>query len=223
MPARWAFEGLVAITGGASDLAADPCWALPEEEREALTLEDKEARGCLCLGLSALDPDSCRFPGLGVYHVAALDEPEPVAPAAIGDPPAEPALPPAPQQPADASDVAATTQYLQELDAYNAQVAQIQGGYQAQMADYRARTATYREAAQSYQESLAEWNIERSAAVSKAESVLGRYHEDYGWAFVDRDDPDVFWPHLLFTWGVQASIITLLFGIILFVVSRKGH
>ncbi|HSJ58879.1 MAG TPA: FHA domain-containing protein [Anaerolineae bacterium] len=223
MPARWTFEGLVTISGGASDLAADPCWALPAEERDALSLEEKEARGCLCLGLSALDPSSCSFPGLGALYDPALDEPEPVAPAAVGNPPAEPVMPPAPQRPADSSDSKVTAQFLQELDAYNVQVAQIQAGYQAEMAEYQSRSGAYGEAVQDYQELLAEWNIKRSAAVSRAEGLLGRFHEDYGWAFVDKNDPDVFWPHLLFTWGVQAVIITLLFGVILFAVSRKAH
>ncbi|MFN2226585.1 MAG: FHA domain-containing protein, partial [Anaerolineae bacterium] len=52
---RWAFEAMVGITGAGSDLAADACWALPEEERDGLTLQDKEDRGCGCMGLAALD------------------------------------------------------------------------------------------------------------------------------------------------------------------------
>jgi hypothetical protein len=35
---RWAFEGLIGIVGFGSDVAADPCWQLPKELRESMTL-----------------------------------------------------------------------------------------------------------------------------------------------------------------------------------------
>ena len=49
---RWAFEALMGITGPGSDIAADICWALPPDVRSAMTIEDKLAYGCRCLGLS---------------------------------------------------------------------------------------------------------------------------------------------------------------------------
>jgi len=36
---RWAFQGFVGLTGMGSDVAADPCWKLTEEERELMSLE----------------------------------------------------------------------------------------------------------------------------------------------------------------------------------------
>ncbi len=77
---RWAYEVLMSVTGAASDVAADSCWDLPDEVRDELTLDDKAARGCRCMGLAALDPDSCNFPGLGAYYDPALDQPEPIEP-----------------------------------------------------------------------------------------------------------------------------------------------
>jgi ABC-type multidrug transport system ATPase subunit/pSer/pThr/pTyr-binding forkhead associated (FHA) protein len=220
--ARWSFEALVGITGAASDLAADPCWALPQEERDVLTLEEKQARGCLCMGLNALDPSSCSFPGLGAFYDPALGRPEPQPPAAIGDPPPEPVLPPEPQPPADTSDAQATAQYIQEMAAYQQETNRLQADYQDQLAAYQARADAFQADAQAYQAALAEWNIKRSTAVSKAESLLGRFHDDFGWAFVNKDDGQVFWPRLLLAWGAQVVTIGILFFVILFAISRKA-
>ena len=44
----------LAITGMGSDIARDSCWALPANVRDNLTLEEKAARGCNCMGISAL-------------------------------------------------------------------------------------------------------------------------------------------------------------------------
>jgi len=220
---RWAFEALVNITGAGSDLAADPCWELPEEERDELTQEEKEARGCRCLGLSALDPNSCQFPGLRAYYDAALDEPEPAAPADVGEPPAEPVLAVAPQPPSDQTDTVAVAQFWQDLDAYQQEASRVQASYKAEMEAYQGRANAYRTEAESYQEALAEWTVKRSTAVSRAEGLLGRYHEDFGWAFGDKDDDQTFWSRIVLAWGVQVLIIAVLFLVILFAVSRKAQ
>jgi len=219
---RWAFEAMVGITGAGSDLAADPCWALPEEERNALTLQDKEQRGCRCMGLAALDPNSCDFPGLGAFYDPAIDQPEPVAPQPIGDPPAEPTLPPRPEAPADQTDQQALARYVQELDDYQTEVDRIQAQYEAEMADYQARAEVYRSQGEQYRSALAEWTLKRSTAVSKAESLLGRFYDDFDWAFVDKDDAGAFVPRLLTTWGVLGGMIAVLFVGILLAISRKA-
>jgi hypothetical protein len=219
--ARWSFEALVDITGAASDLAADPCWSLPEAERNALTLDQKQAMGCICMGLNALNPDSCSFPGLGAYYDPALDQPEPQPPAAIGDPPAEPVLPPEPQPPADQSDSEAMARYVQELAAHQKQVDGLEAAYQQQVAAYQARAGAYQADVQAYQAALSEWNIKRSTAVSKAESLLSRFHQDYGWAFVNKNDSHLFRSRLLLTWGAQGLVIGVMFLVTLFAISRK--
>jgi ABC-type multidrug transport system ATPase subunit/pSer/pThr/pTyr-binding forkhead associated (FHA) protein len=213
--ARWSFEALLGITGAASDLAADPCWALPPEQRDALTLDEKGARGCICMGLNALDPASCSFPGLGAYYDPALDQPAPQPPAAIGDPPSQPVLPAEPQPPADQSDAQAMAQYAQQLGTYQHEVDSLQAAYQKQLAAYQARADTY-------QAALADWNIKRSTAVSKAESLLGRFHQDFGWAFVNKDDSHLFWSRLLLAWGAQGLMIGGLFLVTLLAISRKA-
>ena len=220
--ARWSFEAMVGISGAGSDLAADSCWALPEEEREELSLDEKQERGCPCMGYNALDPDSCNFPGLGAYYDAALDADEPVAPAPLGDPPAEPAPPPRPEAPADPSDTEAVGRYLQELEAYQQQVADLQAAYRADMARYQARADAFKADSERYQRTLADWSISRSSAVSRAEGLLSRYYDDFGWTFVDKDDDAVFWPRMLRAWGAQVLMIGTLFFVILFAISRKA-
>jgi ABC transport system ATP-binding/permease protein len=220
---RWAFEALVSISGAGSDVAADDCWTLPEETREEMSLSDKEENGCRCLGLSALKPESCNFPGIGAFHDPVLDEPEPVEPAAIGDPPAEPALPAAPQPPADQSDQAAMAQFLTDLQAYQGAADQIRADYKAQLDDYQARADHFKTDAAAYREARAEWEIGRNTAVSKAEGLISRFHEDFGWAFVDKEDDAAFWSQIFTAWGVQAGIITILLALILAAINRKGR
>lgn len=220
--ARWSFEAMVGISGAGSDLAADACWALPEEEREDLSLDEKQERGCRCMGYNALDPNACNFPGLGAYYDAALDADEPVGPAPLGDPPPEPALPPRPEAPADPSDTEAVGRYLQELETYQQQVDDLQAAYRADMASYQARADAFKADSERYQRTLADWNISRSSAVSRAEGLLSRYYDDFGWTFVDKDDDAVFWPRMLRAWGAQVLMIVTLFFVILFAISRKA-
>ena len=61
---RWAFEALMGITGSGSDVARDICWALPPDVRKAMTLEDKKAYGCNCMGVNMLKQKNCNYPGL---------------------------------------------------------------------------------------------------------------------------------------------------------------
>ncbi len=150
---RWAFETTLGITGLGSDVAADACWTnYTKEEREDLTLEEKEQLGCRCMGLNALRETSCNFPGLGEFYDPAIDQAEPVEPASIGDPPAEPEVPPAPQQPTDPSDQIAMATYLQALQDYQKQTEAIQDSYRAEIDAYQAKADQYTEDMKAYQE-----------------------------------------------------------------------
>jgi hypothetical protein len=220
---RWAYEVLVSATGAGSDVAADACWDLPVEVRDNLSLDEKEARGCRCMGVAALDPQSCQFPGLGAFYDPALDQPEPVEPQSIGDPPPQPELPIAPRQPTDQTDQALMVQFFEDLKAYQDEVDRIQTEYKAQIDEYQARADVYQEEIIAYQENLARWEIDRNTAVSKAEAVIKRFKEDYGFAFVNKDDSDAYRSKILFAWGVQAGIIILVFTLILFIIYRKDR
>src|SRR5690606_13816295 len=47
---RWAFQNFMAITGAGSDVAADACWLLTEDEQKALATNPEAMAGCRCLG-----------------------------------------------------------------------------------------------------------------------------------------------------------------------------
>lgn len=220
---RWAFEPIVGITGLGSDVAADACWQLDKEIRDDMDLADKEARGCRCMGINALRETSCNFPGLGEFYDPAIDQPEPVEPVSIGDPPAEPRLPPAPQQPSDPTDQVAMAQYLQELQDYQNTTKQIQDEYRAQVEAYQEKADQYAEAMKAYQEEKAEWEISRNAAVGKAEGMISTFNDNFGWAFVNRDDDDEYWSRILSAWAIQGLIIALLLLLTLYFIYRKGR
>ena len=220
---RWSFEGLIIITGAGSAVAADACWDLPEDVRESMTLDDKLAQGCRCLGINALRQETCNFAGLGEYYDPALDEAEPVEPADIGDPPAEPVIPPAPAEPADPNDRIAVAQYLQALQDYQDQVQKIRDEYKAQLEDYQARADVYKAEMTDYQEKRTEWEVNRNAAVGKAERTISLFKDNFGWAFVDKEDTATYWSRLVFTWMMQGLMITVLFLFILFAIYRKDR
>ncbi len=48
-----------------------------------------------------------------------------------------------------------------------------------------------------------QWQIARTTAVSKAESLIGRFNDDFGWAFVDKESPSAYRSKLLTAWGAQ--------------------
>jgi len=187
---RWAFESLVSISGAGSDVSADACWALPKEQRDQLTLEEKDARNCTCMGTNSLHKDTCTFPGIGQYYDPAIDQQAPVEPAPIGEPPAEPAISPAPQRPLDQTDQVAMAKYLQDMTAY--------------------------------QEVRTSWEIDRNAAVGKAEALINQFNTDFGWAFVNKNDSPAYWTKLLSAWGMMVFIQAILFSLILMVMNRKS-
>jgi ABC-type multidrug transport system ATPase subunit/pSer/pThr/pTyr-binding forkhead associated (FHA) protein len=221
---RWAFQSMVGITGLGSDVAADACWTdMTKEEREDLTLEDKEQLGCRCMGLNALRATSCDFPGLGEFYDPAIDQTEPVEPASIGDPPAEPEMPPAPQQPADPSDQIAMATYLQALQDYQKQTEAIQDAYREEVDAYQARADQYTEDMKAYQEEKATWEINRNAAVGKAEGMIDNFNKNFGWAFVDKSNSDDYRSMIVTTWAYQGLTIFIYFILTLVFIYRKDR
>lgn len=110
----------------------------------------------------------------------------------------EPVEPESPKQPSDQTDQEAMAKFLEELQTYQDEIS-------------------------AYQEDLARWEIDRNTAVSKAEALIKRYKEDYGFAFVDKNDDQAYWSKILFAWGVQSGIIAILFLLILFAIYRKDR
>jgi ABC-type multidrug transport system ATPase subunit len=226
---RWAFEALMSITGVGSDVAADVCWSLPEDTREALTLDDKAEQGCLCMGTTIFS--TCEFPGVGRFYDSAIDEPapiEPVEPEGIGEAPVEPELPERPVEPADQSNQIAMAEYLDALNAWEEEVDLIQAGYeaeveayQAELDAYQAKVDIYQEQLLDYQEEFAQWRIARASAVEPAEGLVFQVHRDFGWTFVDKNDASAYWSKILTTWTAQGIYSGVMFVVILVLQKRK--
>jgi len=218
---RWAFEALMSISGAGSDVAADICWALPPDVREAMTSDDKLNYGCRCMGLKMLDEESCNYPGLGKFYNPAIAEPPPIAPPPFGDPPPQPVLPERPVEPTDQSDSVAMADFFTALKAWEGQASQIQEDYKRQIEAYQAQSEVYKSEVISYQTTLAEWQIAQTSAVTPAEAIVNQFYSNFPWIYADKEDSTAYWAKLTKTWLVQSSIITILFVAILFLQKRK--
>jgi ABC transport system ATP-binding/permease protein len=218
---RWAFEGFIGIVGIGSDVAADPCWQLDPELRDAMTLEDKAANGCRCMGAAIFTPGSCNFPGVGQYYSPEIDQPAPAEPPALAAKPLEPAIPPAPDPPADQNDQIAMVQYLNALQSYQDDVTLIQNEYRSQMELYEAQADVYQAEMEEYQKARLKYETARNSAVERAEGVIESITKEFGWAWVNKHDPQVYRSWLLRTWGAQGILVGVFLMAILFLIKRK--
>ena len=218
---RWAFEALMSISGAGSDVAADTCWALPEDVRSAMTMKDKLDYGCTCMGVEMLKESSCNFPGLGEFYNPAIDEPPPVEPEPLPPPPPEPVLPERPVEPVDQSDTVAMADFFTEIKAWEAQATQIQDDYKRQIAEYQTQADVYKSEAIAYQTELVEWQIGQASAVTPAEAIINEFYTGVPWVFVNKNDTVSYWGKLIKTWTVQSGIILILFVAILVLQKRK--
>ncbi len=197
---RWAFESLIAISGSGSDVAADVCWALPPDVRNAMTLEDKLANNCKCLGVNMLKEESCNHPGLGKFRIALIDQPLPLPPEPLPPEPVRPA------EPQDQSDNVAMAEFFTKLKLYEAEV-EI---YKEQVSQYQSEITAYETA-----------NAQIRVAVAPAEAVVRTFYNGSGFAYVDKNDPLAYYSKITLTWAVQFTIILILFGAILYLQKRK--
>jgi ABC-type multidrug transport system ATPase subunit/pSer/pThr/pTyr-binding forkhead associated (FHA) protein len=221
MSTRWAYEGLMAITGIGSDVAADQCWALPRAARKALTLEQKEEQGCNCLGLAMLKQENCNFPGLAQFYDPLIDQPPPQEPPPLREEPAEPTIPPQPEKPQDESDQVAMAEYFDALEAWQDEATRIQDEYRAEVNTYRAEADVYQAEQVAYQTALADWQVARAGAVQPAEALVDQIHRDMGWTFVNKRDTTAYISKVVGTWIAQGVIISILFVAILILQKRK--
>ncbi len=218
---RWAFEGLIGIVGIGSDISADICWQLPEDLRDGMSIEDKTANQCLCMGVAVFDPNSCNFPGIYAYYEPEIDMQPPVEPPPLAEKPAEPVIPEAPEPPEDQYDQVAVAQYLNALQSYQDDVSRIQTDYKNQMHLYEAQAKVYQAEMIEYQEALAEYELKRNSAVKGAEGLIKNVRDEFGWAWVNKEDPGEFWPWLTTAWSAQLIIILVYFVLILYLIKRK--
>lgn len=197
---RWAFESLIAISGSGSDVAADVCWALPPDVRNAMSLEEKLANNCKCMGVNLLKKESCNHPGIGKFYIPLVDQPLPIPPAPL---PPEPVRPIEPQ---DQSDNIAMADFFAKLKIYEAEVEL-----------YKAKVDKYQEEQVAYQTVISQLKVQ----VATAEAVVRTFVNGSGFAYVDKDDPLAYHTKVILTWTVQSFIIVLLFVAILYLQKRK--
>jgi ABC transport system ATP-binding/permease protein len=220
---RWAFEGLIGIVGIGSDVSGDPCWQLDEDLRKAMTLEDKATYGCRCMGTAIFTPGSCNFPGVGQYYTAEIDQAAPVEPAPLASKPGEPAIPDAPDPPENQNDQVAMVQYMNALSSYQDEVTLIQNEYKSQMELYEAQAEVYQAEMEEYQTARLKYETARNSAVERAEGVIENVTKEFGWAWVDKSDPQVFRAWLLRAWGAQGILVGIFLLVILFLIKRKDN
>lgn len=220
---RWAFEGLIGIVGFGSDVAADPCWQLPEDLRDSMTLEDKAAMGCRCMGTAIFTPGSCNFPGVGQYYVPEVNLPEVTKPADLPEKPADPVIPKAPTPPADQNDQVAMVQYLNSLKAYQDEVTAIQNAYKSAMELYESQANVYQAEMEDYQKAVLKYESARNSAVQHAEGVIAGVKDSFGWGWVNKSDPEAYRSWLIKVWGAQLILIGVYIAIILFMIKRKDN
>jgi ABC transport system ATP-binding/permease protein len=218
---RWAFQSIIGITGMGSDVAADPCWQLDEKLRDAMDLDTKDKFQCKCMGTQVFNQDSCNFPGTGDYYVAEINQMSPIEPAALPEQPPKPVMPPQPNPPADKTDPVQTVQFLNAVDSYMKLANTIQDDYTAKMGLYQVEADVYKSKMIKYQEDLAKFQVARISAVNTAEGNIKGILDKYGWAFVDKSDPKIYFPWLFQTWISQLEIVAAYFVIILVLIKRK--
>ena len=208
---HWAFEAFIGLSGAGSDVARDSCWSLPEQERDDLTLEEKN-NDCICMGENALREESCNFPGLGEYYDEAIDESDPTKPSEPGPKPVEPVLPEKPADPANPSSVRDLQTYLNDLNIYNDEVAKLQDEYKEKIDAWQDEQEHYKDQIETYQEDLTELEVKRALAIGSAEATIKRYKDDYGWTFLDKENREEYLRTIFKTWIAQLVIVVIVFA-----------
>jgi ABC-type multidrug transport system ATPase subunit/pSer/pThr/pTyr-binding forkhead associated (FHA) protein len=219
---RWAFQSIIGISGMGSDVAADSCWQLDEKLRDGMDLAAKDYFNCKCMGTQIFDQNSCNFPGTGDYYTAEINQMAPIEPAALPEQPPEPVIPEAPTLDASKTyDQVAIAQYLNSLKSYQDDVKNIQDNYRNQMTLYQVQADIYKNKMIKYQEDRAKYEVARISAVNTAEGNIKGIIEKYGWAFVNKSDPKIYFPWLFKTWFAQVEIVAVYYVIILILIKRK--
>ena len=113
------------------------------------------------------------------------------------------------------------TQFMNKIAAYQDEVAQIQELYKGEMSIYEAEAEIYQAQMENYQEEYTAWEVARTGAVGGAEGLIESLKEEFGWAWVNKDDSGVFWSWLITAWIAQATIILVYIGLILILIKRK--
>lgn len=211
---KWAFESLVTISELGIDVAEDPCWQLSEDERKALTPEEKDEQ-CTCMGVNIFS--KCSFPGIRDHYNESVEKPEPERPVKPGDPPPEPGDPPTrPEEPDWHGDpekkMDQIEEYEDQLETWKADMdawRETTDSYQDDIEAYQDSVDKYEEDMDAWQSNFQQWKQDRSEAIGSAEAVIERVREHYGNAYK---------VNIISHWGwmlvIMIVVLILIFGVI---------
>jgi hypothetical protein len=159
---KWASQTLVAISGIGKEFTEDPCWQLSEDERDALTEEEKNEK-CPTMGVSIFT--NSNFPGIQDFYNSDVDAPEPIEPTDPGDPPPQPEAPPSkpsdppahPGSPPPKPDASLLLinpiLYWQQMENWQYQMSV----WQVQMEDYADKMKAWESEMGEYGEEMTDW------------------------------------------------------------------
>jgi hypothetical protein len=91
------------------------------------------------------------------------------------------------------------------------------------MRAYEAEADVYQVEMQDYQERYLEWELTRAGAVEAAEGLVGSFHGDYGWTFVDKQNLAAYLGKTLRSWFALTAIVAVLLLGVLWMVKRKDE
>jgi ABC transport system ATP-binding/permease protein len=148
---RWSYEAMVSLSGLGQDVAQDACWKQPDSIRQSWTESDK--KNCQCLGPNIFE--RCYFPGLKKEYDPVVDQPEPIKPKDLGDPPNAP-------------------DNLLSAEA---------SGFRDDLNTYRDQVKTYRKAMDRWQDQLSRWKEKRGTAIASGEALITRVRRTQGGSF----------------------------------------
>jgi hypothetical protein len=114
-------------------------------------------------------------------------------------------------------------QYMNALSSYQDEVTLIQNEYKSQMELYEAQAEVYQAEMEEYQTARLKYETARNSAVERAEGVIENVTKEFGWAWVDKSDPQVFRAWLLRAWGAQGILVGIFLLVILFLIKRKDN
>lgn len=203
---KWTFESLVRISGIGDCVISDPCWQLSEAKRGTLTEVDKDDK-CKCMGPSIFK--RCDFPGIRNFYTKEIDQPEPLKPTKLAEPPPKPEDPP--PRPEDTEDFNYWTKqnkWFKELDKFMEELDQ----YQEEMNAYNEKMNQYQSDVESWQNKYQDWKEKRSKAIGEAEGTIKAVYDDYGQAFR---------ANVKSHWSVLSLITLILFCMVLGVLRLK--
>jgi len=199
---KWTFESLVKISGMGDDIVADPYWSNGNQGNSSNSY-------CPCKAENIFK--SCNFPGIRQYYVKEIDLPEPKKPdfeekkiEKPGDFPAPPLIPTADYQAGGwQKDIKKWTdvdmkRWRDKVDKYQQDMEK----YKAEFNDYRDNKIT------NWQKEYEKWKEKRSKAIGEAEGTIKAINDDYG---------DAFRCSVVINWIVLAIMISLFFGMVLWV------